>query len=334
MTNISSLLLDLTSNENRILHLIRCFSTQYSELKAGVKWIAHRMKISVRQVQRILKGLFEKGLVARIFRAGKQTIYRIVLEAMSPPKNPFRPQENFEQKHVHNPDLSSTYEPENVTPMSPPCHPPFQEAICINNGIFSLPKKEDANESDTEGEPDVDRLSSTKKEKRNLQATHAFRIIKHNLGGVAWYLDIPSLQLICALPEQDIVKVCEQFIWTQKQSKGFVQNPSGLITRLCGKIKTKKGMDIPKSTICAQKLSKREIETLQNLEIVEQHKLISEQFEDGYWISPCKTWRYHVLGSCIVFRNLQTDKVIEINALKNSFTETLNRHWDNMLLKR
>jgi hypothetical protein len=177
-------------------------------------------------------------------------------------------------------------------------------------------------------------LATPKRDKRHLQSTHAFRLAKHNLGNVVWYLDAPALELLCALPDVDVVKICERFKWAQKKSKGYIKNPSGLITSLCGKRKTEKATDIPKTTICSQKLSKREIEALQNTEIVEQHRLISEQFEDGYWISPCKSWRYHVLGTYIVFRNLETDEVIEINALKNSFNENLNKQWDKILINQ
>jgi len=306
----------LSESENLVLYLIKCCTKTYGCLSRSIEWIAKKVRISYRHAKRVIKKLFEEGLIEKLECPGRQNHYRATdLRPQKKAKN-FR---SYKQNSVQNCHLSQSYEQKNVPGMSPyflrENTPPIQ---------YNLPS-EDIDKSVNGTSPD--NISKEKTEKETWRDSVGFQILSRVAGSVANLIDNPALQRLYTLCEADAHDIARQFVYVKKKLGGFVTNPSRLITKLVAGFLSKKranGQETPKSS---QNASKLEMQLIQNLERLGEYELLAEPFDDGYYLIPNSCWRYHVIGKVMVFRNLETDKVVEFSAITRDFISSVNEFW-------
>lgn len=317
--------LDLTSTESRILKLIKAFTKQYGESQCSTRWIADKLGISFSHTRRCLKKLYESGLLMRVLRDGRTTVYRVVDWVLNQAKKALRKSwemaKDCVHKSVNNHEVTKGYEQENEQGMSRVERTPPH--------IISSMNSMNENEYDNGG------LDSVHKNEREEETGKAQReqsrawVVKE-VGSISYYFDRHSFSLLLSMGWSSIVEVIQKLKVMIQKNGGFLKNPSGALVSICKSVSQAKRVKTLTEEKMPENLNKDEIEVLKNLQVVEEHRLQCDYLPDGYWYSRDKAWRFHVLDHVIVFRDMMRDEVYKADATSDCFRETLNTIWSRI----
>lgn len=312
---------DLTHAQSRILKLIKSFTHQYGESQCSVNWIADKLKLSASWVRKSLKKLFNLGLIQRVLRDGRTTVYRVVDWILSIPKILSRNSWECAVKSMNNNVHNQPF-------MNQGKFKKDRGRIGVEETPPHIDSSMNANVDNKCSNEKVDTVDScAKKEKEATENRLVWEYIKKELGAVAYYLDENSILKAREVGWQLLPDVVSRVKWMQRKSKGFLRNPSGAFVSACKSISKQKRLMGITNLKMAEKLSEQEIEILKNLNVVEEHRLQASNCKDEYWYSRNREWRFHVLGHKIVFREKYSNRIVTADATSECFTETLEAVW-------
>jgi DNA-binding Lrp family transcriptional regulator len=303
----------------RLLKALCSFTKQYGFSRMRIRTIAEKLKISERHVQRLLKQFQELkwiNVTPRVNKSSLIAVADVIIRFFYPTWK------SYEQKPVHNTDLSTSYEQEMSPQMSPLPLRKNDQDIQYTSSLINV--------DECLLEPSANVSGSDEKEIWRSQDN--WHILHKYLGKFAYLFDAPSLKRLFALSPAETTDLSHQIAFVKRKNKGVVENPSRLLMSLVTGILNRRQATRIQKTIIPERASKAELKLLQNLEVLEQHRLMADQEADGYKITG--DWRYHVIGNSIVFRHLQSDQVLTFHATSKSFRENLNEQWVKIVATR